>query len=89
MGKEVRCNSLGRSAILLSNLPSDGGGDVGDQILIRDVPPRVRTWIESERRARKMSQKEFVIEALDERTKEYKPLIEEIFKREKNRKDKP
>lgn len=75
MGKEVRCNSLGKSAILLSNLPSDGGGDVGDQILIRDVPPRVRTWIESERRARKMSQKEFVIEALEKASEGGQPTL--------------
>src|SRR5260370_36975650 len=75
MGKEVRCNSLGKSAILLSNLPSDWGGDVGDQILIRDGPPRVRTWIESEGRARKMGQKEFVIEALEKASEGGQPTL--------------
>ncbi len=38
---------------------------MGDKLLIRDVPDRVRTWIESERRTRRMSQKEFVLEALE------------------------
>ncbi len=36
-----------------------------DKLLIRDVPERLRSWIESERRTRRMSQKEFVIEALE------------------------
>lgn len=36
-----------------------------DDLLIRDVPPRIRTWVESERKARKMSQKEFVISMLE------------------------
>ena len=48
---------------------------MGDQILIRDVPPRVRTWIESERRARKMSQKEFVIEALEKASEGGQPTL--------------
>lgn len=37
---------------------------MSDKLLIRDVPDRVRSWIETERRTRRMSQKEFVIEAL-------------------------
>lgn len=36
-----------------------------DKLMIRDVPAELRTWIESERRTRRMSQKEFVIEALE------------------------
>jgi hypothetical protein len=36
--------------------------------------------------AKGQTQREFVIEALDERTKDYKELVEEIFKREKARK---
>jgi DNA (cytosine-5)-methyltransferase 1 len=48
---------------------------MGDQMLIRDVPPGVRTWIESERRARKMSQKEFVIEALEKVREGLQPTL--------------
>lgn len=36
-----------------------------DQLLIRDVPERVRSWIDVERKAKKMSQKEFVIRMLE------------------------
>jgi DNA (cytosine-5)-methyltransferase 1 len=64
MAREIQLELLGKSDILLSTLPSVGGG-VGNQILIRDVPPGVRSWIESERRAQKMSQKEFVLAALE------------------------
>lgn len=39
---------------------------MGDQLFIRDVPQRVRSWIESERRQRMMTQKEFVIHALEQ-----------------------
>lgn len=38
---------------------------MADDLLIRDVPPRIRTWIDSERKARRMSQKEFVISMLE------------------------
>jgi DNA (cytosine-5)-methyltransferase 1 len=38
---------------------------MSDKLMIRGVPDRVRIWIESERRTRRMSQKEFVIEALE------------------------
>lgn len=38
---------------------------MADQLLIRNVPPSIKTWIDSERRARRMSQNEFVIESLD------------------------
>lgn len=40
-------------------------GFMSDKLLIRDVPERLSSWIESERRTRRMSQKEFVIEALE------------------------
>jgi DNA (cytosine-5)-methyltransferase 1 len=38
---------------------------MANELLIRDVPTRVRTWVESERAARKMTQKEFVISVLE------------------------
>ena len=38
---------------------------MANELLIRDVPHRVRTWVESERAARKMTQKEFVISVLE------------------------
>ena len=38
---------------------------MSDQLLIRDVPERIKTWIESERKSRRMSQKEFVIGMLE------------------------
>ena len=59
------------------------------QLNVRPFPEELLRRISAVAGANGQTQKEFVIEALDERTKEYKPLIEEIFKREKNRKDKP
>src|SRR5262245_12136372 len=38
---------------------------MGNKLLIRDVPEGLRTWIETERRSQRMSQKEFVIKALE------------------------
>lgn len=38
---------------------------MSDKLMIRGVPDPLRTWMESERRTRRMSQKEFVIEALE------------------------
>ncbi len=36
-----------------------------DQLLIRNVPEHVRTWIDVQRRAQQMSQKEFVLKTLE------------------------
>ncbi len=38
---------------------------MGDQLLIRNVPKRVKTWIDINRRAEGISQKEFVIKTLE------------------------
>jgi DNA (cytosine-5)-methyltransferase 1 len=38
---------------------------LGDQLLIRNVPTRVKTWIDINRRAEGISQKEFVIKTLE------------------------
>jgi DNA (cytosine-5)-methyltransferase 1 len=35
------------------------------QLLIRDVPPRVKSWIDTKRKAEKLSQNQFVIKALE------------------------
>lgn len=48
---------------------------MSDKLLIRDVPERVRTWIESERRTRRMTQKEVVIEALERACEGNQPTL--------------
>jgi len=38
---------------------------VADQLLIRDVPPRLKSWIDTKRKSEKLSQNKFVIKALE------------------------
>jgi hypothetical protein len=38
---------------------------MANEMLIPDVPHRIKTWVESERAAKKMTQKEFVISILE------------------------
>jgi len=56
------------------------------QLNVRPFPEELLRRISSVAGAKGQTQREFVIEALDERTKDYKELVEEIFKREKARK---
>ena len=46
---------------------------MGDQILVRHVPENLRTWIESERQQRYMSQQEFVLSVLQDAAESKKP----------------
>jgi hypothetical protein len=55
------------------------------QLNIRPFPDELLRRISAVAGAKGQTQKEFVIEALDERTAEYKDLVEQIFKREKER----
>ena len=55
------------------------------QLNVRPFPEELLRRISAVAGAKGQTQKEFVIEALDERTKEYKSLVEEIFNREKAR----
>lgn len=57
------------------------------QLNVRPFPEELLRRISSVAGAKGQTQKEFVIEALDERTKDYKELVDEIFKREKARKN--
>jgi len=53
------------------------------QLNVRPFPEELLRRISAVAGAKGQTQKEFVIEALEERTKDYKDLVEEIFKREK------
>lgn len=44
-------------------------------ILIRDIPPDIRSWIEEQRQSKRLTQREIVIEALSSRVRD-KPLFE-------------
>jgi hypothetical protein len=55
------------------------------QLNVRPFPDELLRRISAVAGAKGQTQKEFVIEALDKRTAEYKDLVEEIFKREKAR----
>jgi len=55
------------------------------QLNVRPFPEELLRRISAVAGAKGQTQKEFVIAALDERTREYKPLVEEIYKREKAR----
>ena len=55
---------------------------------VRPFPEELLRRISAVAGAIGQSQKEFVIEALDDRTREYKLLVDEIFNREKARKAK-
>jgi len=46
---------------------------MGDQILVRHVPENLKTWIESERQQRYMSQQEFVLSVLQKAAESKKP----------------
>jgi len=54
---------------------------------VRPFPEELLRRISAVAGAKGQTQKEFVIAALEERTKDYKELVEEIFKREKARKN--
>jgi hypothetical protein len=56
------------------------------QLNVRPFPEELLRRISAVAGAKGQTQKEFVIEALDERTSEYKSLVEEIYKREMARK---
>ncbi len=56
------------------------------QLNVRPFPEELLRRISSVAGAKGQTQKEFVIDALDERTRDYKELVEEIFRREKARK---
>jgi hypothetical protein len=55
------------------------------QLNVRPFPEELLRRISAVAGAKGQTQKEFVIDALDKRTKEYKGLVEEIFRREKGR----
>jgi hypothetical protein len=55
------------------------------QLNVRPFPEELLRRISSVAGAKGQTQKEFVIEALDERTKDYKLLVDEIFRKEKAR----
>jgi len=55
------------------------------QLNVRPFPEELLRRISAVAGAKGQTQKEFVIEALEERTKDYKDLVEEIFKGEKAR----
>jgi hypothetical protein len=56
------------------------------QLNVRPFPEELLRRISSVAGAKGQTQKEFVIEALDDRTKDYRELVEQIFKGEKSRK---
>jgi len=55
------------------------------QLNVRPFPEELLRRISAVAGAQGKTQKEFVIEALEERTKDYKELVEEIYRRERNR----
>jgi hypothetical protein len=55
------------------------------QLNVRPFPDELLRRISAVAGASGKTQKEFVIEALDERTKEYKESVEGIYSRERNR----
>jgi len=57
----------------------------GQVMNVRPFPEELLRRISAVAGAKGQTQKEFVIEALDERTKDYKGLVEEIYRREGNR----
>jgi hypothetical protein len=57
------------------------------QLNVRPFPEELLRRIGAVAGAKGQTQKEFVIEAMDERTKEYKSVVEDIFRREKARKN--
>jgi len=56
------------------------------QLNVRPFPEELLRRISAVAGAKGQTQKQFVVEALEERTKDYKELVEEIFRREKARK---
>jgi hypothetical protein len=56
------------------------------QLNIRPFPDELLRRVSAVAGARGQTQKQFVIDALEERTKDYKGLVEEIFRREAIRK---
>jgi hypothetical protein len=56
------------------------------QLNVRPFPEELLRRISAVAGARGQTQKQFVVDALEERTKEYKELVEEIYRREKARK---
>jgi hypothetical protein len=55
------------------------------QLNVRPFPEELLRRISSVAGAKGQTQKEFVIEALDRQTKEYKDLVQQIYKREKTK----
>lgn len=55
------------------------------QLNVRPFPEELLRRISAVAGAKGQTQKEFVVEALEERTKDYKELVEEIYSRERNR----
>jgi DNA (cytosine-5)-methyltransferase 1 len=48
---------------------------MGRQLLVRDVPEQIRTWIEQERSQHRMTQKEFVISVLQQACENNQPIL--------------
>jgi DNA (cytosine-5)-methyltransferase 1 len=48
---------------------------MAENILIRDIPPDIRSWIEEQRQTKRLTQREVIIEALSNRVRE-EPLFE-------------
>lgn len=71
MGNKAKRNSSAKSRV--------------PQLNVRPFPEELLRRISAVAGAKGQTQREFVIEALDKRTAEYKTLVEEIFKREKAR----
>jgi hypothetical protein len=69
-----------QSGILLSRFPSRY---MSKQLLVRDVPDRVRSWIENERTTLQMSQQEFLVSVLEQvcdKTESQLPLFPPAYK---------
>lgn len=57
------------------------------QLNVRPFPEELLRRIGAVAGAKGQTQKEFVIEALDKRTSEYRDLVDQIYKREKAREE--
>jgi hypothetical protein len=55
------------------------------QLNVRPFPEELLRRISAVAGAKGQTQKEFVVEALEERTKDHKELVEDIYRRERNR----
>src|SRR5690606_35496035 len=47
---------------------------MSDQLLVRDVPIEIRSWIDQERRRLSVTQKEFILQVLHRARRETSPL---------------